>query len=326
MSIIPYRQALNEALDEEMAYNRKVVCFGEHIGEFAGGFAITKGLWEKYGSARVIDAPIAEGTIIGAAVGMALGGLTVVPELGFSDFVDCAMDEINNKMGKWRYMHGGKLDIPVILRLECGIMGGGGPEHSRCTWGEFMNSQGLIIAMPSNPYDAKGMLKTAIRGKDPVLFFEHKRLFAMKGEVPDEEYFVPFGKARVVREGSDVTIVALSAQVVTAENAAEELAKEGISAEVIDPRTLVPLDEEAIIDSVKKTGRLIIVHEEATRGGSGAEIGMTVVEKAYKYLKAPIKRLGAPNVPIAQSTYLEQYYLPSEEKIIEAAKELLAYE
>jgi acetoin:2,6-dichlorophenolindophenol oxidoreductase subunit beta len=322
---ISMREAIMEALTEEMERDEKTVLFGEDVGKFGGINAVTKGLYDKFGSKRVFDTPIAETTIVGAALGMAITGLRPIPELQFGDFVGVAFDEVFNKLGKWRYMHGGQMEVPVTLRLPIGIAGGAGPEHSQSPQAIFMHAPGIHIAIPSTPYDAKGLLKTAIRDNNAVLFFEHKLLYGMKGEVPEEEYLIPLGKADIKREGSDVTIIATALQVHTALNAAKTLEKEGIQVEVVDPRTLAPLDKETIFGSVRKTGRVLIVHEEPKTGGCGAEIAAQISEEALFDLHAPIRRIGSPDVPIAQSIYLEQFYRPSEEQIIEAIRELLEY-
>jgi acetoin:2,6-dichlorophenolindophenol oxidoreductase subunit beta len=322
---ISMRDAIIEALTEEMERDEKTVLFGEDVGKFGGVNAITKGLYNKFGGKRVFDTPIAETTIVGAALGMAITGLRPIPELQFGDFVGVAFDEVFNKLGKWRYMHGGQMEVPVTLRLPIGIAGGAGPEHSQSPQALFMHAPGIHIAIPSTPYDAKGLLKTAIRENSAVLFFEHKLLYGMKGEVPEEEYLIPLGKADIKREGSDVTIIATALQVHTALDAAKTFAKEGIEVEVVDPRTLAPLDKETILTSVRKTGRVLIVHEEPKTGGCGAEIAAQIAEEALFDLHAPIKRIGSPDVPIAQSIYLEQFYRPSEQQIIDAVKELLEY-
>lgn len=253
------------------------------------------------------------------------GEVRPIPELQFGDFAGIAFDEIFNKLGKWRYMHGGQMEMPVTLRLPIGIAGGAGPEHSQSPQALFMHGPGLHIVIPSTPYDAKGLLKTAIRDNNAVLFFEHKVLYDVKGEVPEEEYFIPFGQADVKREGSDVTIIATALQVHTALEAADELLAQGVNAEVIDPRTLAPLDMNTILNSVRKTGRVLIVHEESKTGGSGAEIAARIQEEALFDLHAPIQRLGAPDVPIAQSIYLEQFYPPSREQITKSVLELMEY-
>ncbi|GHU65858.1 TPP-dependent acetoin dehydrogenase complex, E1 protein subunit beta [Clostridia bacterium] len=323
--IITLSQAINQALDEELAFDDRVVLFGEDIGVFGGCFGVTAGLYKKYGAERVKDAPISENTLVGASVGMALGGLKVAAELMFADFAEIAFDEILNKMGKWKWMHGGydEFNIPVTLRLPTGMLGGSGPEHSQSPQAFFMHSQGLYVLVPSTPYDAKGLLKTAIRGNDPSLYFEHKVLYGLKGEVPEEEYFIPFGVADIKREGTDVTVLATSLQVHTALAAAEKLQAEGISIEVFDPRTLIPFDKEALFRSLDKTGRLVIVHEEPKTGGTGAEISAMVAEERLSSLKAPIVRVGAPDVPCPHSVHLEQWMIPSEERIIAAVKKTL---
>jgi pyruvate dehydrogenase E1 component beta subunit len=324
MRKISMRQAIQEALMEEMERDPAIVLFGEDVGKFGGVFGVTAGLQEKFGN-RVFDTPITESTIVGASLGMALTGLRPIPELQFGDFVGIAFDEIYNKLGKWRYMHGGTMEIPVTLRLPIGIAGGAGPEHSQSPQALFIHAPGLYIVVPSTPYDAKGLLKTAIRNNNPVLFFEHKVLYDVKGEVPEEEYTLPFGQADVKREGTDLTIIATALQVHTALQAAEKLAQEGINAEVVDPRTLAPLDKETILRSVRKTGRVLIVHEEPKTGGTGAELAAMIAEEALFDLHAPIIRLGGPDVPIAQSLHLERYYVPSEEQILEAARRLMEY-
>ncbi|PWA11839.1 alpha-ketoacid dehydrogenase subunit beta [Pueribacillus theae] len=325
MRTLTMRAAILEALSEEMERDEKTVLFGEDVGKFGGINAVTKGLYEKFGNKRVFDTPIAESTIVGAALGMAITGLRPIPELQFGDFVGIAFDEIFNKLGKWRYMHGGSMEVPVTLRLPIGIAGGAGPEHSQSPQALFMHGPGLHIAIPSTPYDAKGLLKTAIRDNNAVLFFEHKVLYDLKGEVPEEEYLIPLGQADVKREGSDVTIIATALQVHTALDAAESLSKEGIEVEVVDPRTLAPLDKETILGSVRKTGRVLIVHEEPKTGGSGAELAAQISEEAIFDLQAPVRRIGGPDVPIAQSLHLEQFYRPSEQQIIDTVMELMEY-
>jgi pyruvate dehydrogenase E1 component beta subunit len=319
-------EAINQAMDEELANDERVTLIGEDIGIFGGCFGVTAGLLNKYGPERVIDTPIAENTLVGAAVGMALGGLKSVPELMFADFAEMTFDEIINKMGKWKWMHGGyeEMNMPVTLRLPTGMLGGSGPEHSQSPQAFFIHSQGLYVIVPSTPYDAKGLLKTAIRGNDPSVYFEHKVLYGMKGDVPDEEYFIPFGVADIKREGSDVTVLATALQVHTALAAAEKLDAEGISVEVIDPRTLVPFDKETLFKSLDKTGRLVIVHEEPKTGGCGAEISAIVAEEKVGALKSPIVRIGSPDVPCPHSVHLEQWMVPSEERIIEGVKKTLA--
>ncbi|MFW6113569.1 MAG: alpha-ketoacid dehydrogenase subunit beta [Actinomycetota bacterium] len=325
MKNLTMTQAINEALMEEMSGDDQTIYFGEDVATMGGAFAATAGLLDRFGGDRVFDTPIAEATIAGAALGMALAGMRPIAEFSFADFVGIAFDEIYNKLGKWRWMHGGCFEIPVTIRLPVGALAGAGAEHSQSTQALFMHSQGLYLVIPSTPYDAKGLLKTAIRDPNPVLFFEHKLLYGMPGEVPEEEYTVPFGEADVRLEGSDVTIIATSLQVHTAVNAANVLAGEGIRAEVIDPRTLIPLDRETILDSVGKTGRVVIVHEEQKTGGSGAELAAIIAEEAFFDLAAPIKRVGSKDTPIPQSIFLEQYFKPSEEDVMEAVREVMRY-
>lgn len=324
MKTLTMRQAINEALREEMERDPSTVLFGEDVGKFGGVFGVTAGLQKRFG-ARVFDTPITETTIVGAALGMAITGLRPIPELQFGDFVSIAFDEIFNKLGKWKWMHGGTMKVPVTLRLPIGMAGGAGPEHSQSPQALFMHAPGLYIAVPSTPYDAKGLLKEAIRNDNPVLFFEHKLLYDKKGEVPDEEYTIPLGKADIKKTGSDITIIATALQVHTALNAAQALEADGIRAEVIDPRTLAPLDKETILGSVQKTGRLLIVHEEPKTGGCGAELAAIMAEEAIFDLRAPIRRIGSPDLPIAQSLHLEAYYRPTENQIIETVRELMNY-
>ena len=319
------REAIIEALREEMHRDPNVILFGEDIGKFGGVFGATQGLYEEFGDRRIFDTPIAEKTIIGAALGMAITGMRPVPELQFGDFVGLAFDEIYNKLGKWKWMHGGDMQVPVTVRLPIGIAGGSGPEHSQSPQALFVSAPGLHIAVPSNAADAKGMLKTSIRENNPVLFFEHKVLYTQRGEVPDGEHLVPLGKGNICRKGADVTIIATATLVGTSLEAAGALAKEGIDVEVIDPRWLKPLDEELILDSIAKTGRVLMVHEDAKTGGTGAEIAAVIAEKGLFDLRAPIRRLTGPDVPIAQSLHLEQFYRPTQADIAEEVRALVKF-
>ncbi|MFW6266020.1 MAG: alpha-ketoacid dehydrogenase subunit beta [Halanaerobiales bacterium] len=325
MSKITMRQALNDAIKEEMRRDDKAVVFGEDVAKMGGIQGVTKGLLEEFGGERVFDTPIAEATIIGASLGMALTGLRPITEFQFADFISIAFDEIFNKLGKWRYMHGGNFEVPVTLRLPVGAAGGAGAEHSQSPQALFMHSQGLYLVIPSNPSDAKGLLKQAIRNPNPVLFFEHKLLYDVEGEVEEGDYTIPFGEAVVKREGKDVTVVATAYQLQSALQAAEKLAEEGIDVEVIDPRTLIPLDKQTILESLNKTGRLVIAHEEPKRGGTGAELSAIIAEEAIFNLKAPIKRVAGPDVPIAQNLHLEKYYRPDVEEISAGIKEVMQY-
>jgi pyruvate dehydrogenase E1 component beta subunit len=324
MREITYRDALREALREEMRRDPSVFLLGEDIGRFWGGaFKVTDGLAEEFGDDRVRDTPISESAIIGAAVGAAITGMRPVAEIMFGDLTALAMDQISNQAAKIRYMFGGQAKCPLVIRTPFGAGVNIASHHSQSLEAWFMHVPGLFVAMPSTPYDAKGLLKTAIRGDNPVLFCEHKLLYPVKGEVPEAEYAIPFGVADVKREGSDVTIVATSYMVHKALGAAEMLEKEGISSEVVDPRTLTPLDGQAIVRSVKKTGRIVVVSEDCKTAGVSAEIAAFVAEEALDYLDAPIKRLAEPDTPIPFSPTLEQYVIPNEKTIVKAVKDVV---
>ena len=324
MRKIAYREALREALREEMLRDKRVFLLGEDIGRYWGGaFKVTKGLAEEFGDERVRDTPISESAIVGVAIGAAITGMRPVAEIMFGDLTTLAMDQIANQAAKLRYMFGGQTSVPLVIRTP---FGGGvniAAHHSQCLEAWFMHVPGLYVAVPSTPYDAKGLLKTAIRGENPVIFCEHKLLYPVEGEVPEEDYTVPFGTAAVRREGTDVTIVATLYMVHKALEAAEKLENEGVSVEVVDPRTLVPLDKEAIIRSVKKTGRLVVVSEDCKTAGVTAEISAVVAEEALDYLDAPIKRVAAADTPIPFSPPLENFVIPNENRIIKAVKEIV---
>jgi pyruvate dehydrogenase E1 component beta subunit len=282
---------------------------------------VTAGLLEQFQEERVIDMPIAETAIIGAAIGASLAGLRPVAEIMHVDFIFICMDGICNWAAKQRFLSGGKVGVPITIRAPSGARGFG-PHHGQCLEACFQNVPGLKLVMPSTPYDAKGLLKSAIRDNDPVLFFESKYGYALEGDVPQEEYTLPLGKADIKREGEDVTIVALGSMVGKALEASEDLASNGINCEVLDPRTILPLDREAILDSVKKTGRVVIAHEAPKTGGVGGEIAGLIAEKAFESLKSPIIRVGAPFTPVPRHPY-EALYLPDKAKIINAVKLLL---
>jgi len=324
MREITYRDALNEALREEMLRDKTVFLLGEDIGKYwEGAFKVTKNLAREFGDERVRDTPISESAIIGVAAGAAITGMRPVAEIMFGDLTALAMDQIANQAAKLRYMSGGQTRVPMVVRTPFGAGVNIASHHSQSLEAWFMHTSGLKVAMPSTPYDAKGLLKTAIRDDNPVMFFEHKLLYPIKGLVPEEEYTVPFGVADVKREGKDVTIVATLYMVHKALAAAEELSAQGIKAEVIDPRTIVPLDKKAIISSVKKTGRLVIVSEDCKTAGVSAEIAAVVAEEALDYLDAPIKRVAEPDTPIPFSPPLEQFVIPNEKSIIRAVKEIV---
>jgi len=321
---ISYRDALREALREEMLRDSTVFLIGEDIGRYWGGaFKVTKGLAEEFGDDRVRDTPISESAIIGVSVGAAMTGMHPVAEIMFGDLTTLAMDQIANQAAKIRYMFGGQAKVPLVIRTP---FGGGvniAAHHSQCLEAWFMHVPGLQVAVPSTPYDAKGLLKTAIRNDNPVIFCEHKLLYPIIGPVPEEEYTLPFGVADIKREGTDVTIVATLYMVHKSLNTAENLQKEGINAEVVDPRTLIPLDKKTIINSIKKTGRVVVVTEDCKTAGVSAEITAVIAEEALDYLDAPIKRVAMPDVPIPFSPSLEQYVIPDEKQILKAVKEVV---
>jgi pyruvate dehydrogenase E1 component beta subunit len=321
---ITYRDALREALREEMRRDPSVFLLGEDIGRYWGGaFKVTEGLAEEFGDERVRDTPISESAIIGAAVGAAITGMRPVAEIMFGDLTALAMDQIANQAAKIRYMFGGQTGCPLVIRTPFGAGVNIASHHSQSLEAWFMHVPGLYVVVPSTPYDAKGLLKTAIRGDNPVFFCEHKLLYPIEDEVPEEEYAIPFGVADIKREGTDVTIIATLFMIHKALNAAEELEKEDISVEVVDPRTLTPLDKQAIIQSVKKTGRIVIVSQDCKTAGVSAEIAAVVAEEALDYLDAPVKRVTEPDTPIPFSPPLEQYVIPNEKSIIKAVKEIV---
>jgi len=320
-----YARAINAALLEEMRRDERVWMLGQDVGRMGGVFGLTRGALEEFGPGRVRDTTLNETFIVGAAVGAALTGTIPVAELQFADFMMIAGDEVFHKMAKWRYMHGAKLSVPMVLRLPTGVVGGVGAEHSQSLEALGMNVPGLKVVLPATAADAKGLLKTAIRDPNPVLFFEHKGMYRVKGPVPsDPDFLVPFGEAAVRREGAHLSVVATGLMVPRALEAAERLATEGVELEVIDPRTLVPLDMETIVGSVEKTGRALVVHEAVRTAGPGAEIAARIQEAAFFALDAPVWRLGALDTPVPQSPELEQLVIPSTEQIAAAARELAA--
>ncbi len=321
MPTLTYSQAINDALAEEMRRDENVILYGQDVAVWGGIFKVTDGLLEKFGSDRVFDTPISESVMVGAGVGAASMGLRPVVELQFADFVITAGDEIFFKAGMWRYMHGGAHTIPLVVRAPSGGSGFG-PEHSACPEAFIMHAPGLLCAVPSTPADAKGLLKQAIRLDNPVIYFEHKLLYQMRGEVPDGEVLTPFGKAVVRREGEAVTIVAWQDMLRRSLAAAERLSQEGTEVEIVDPRTLNPFDRETIIESVKKTGACIVVEEAYRTLGVGAEIGALLLEEALPYLDKPFKRLAIPDVPIPTSQHLVDAIVPSVDDIYRAVKEL----
>ncbi len=324
MTEMTFRDALKQGLREEMSRDNSVFLLGEDIGRnWGGAFKVTKGLAEEFGDERVRDTPISENTIIGTAIGAAITGMRPVAEIMFGDLITLAMDQVCNQAAKMRYMFGGQTSVPVVIRTAFGGGKNIASHHSQSLESWFMHTPGLKIAVPAFASDAKGLIKTAIRGADPVLFAEHKLVYDKKEEVPDDEYLIPFGEAKVKREGTDVTLWATMYMVHKSLEAAEELAKEGISVEVIDPRTLVPLDKKTLIDSVKKTGRLVLVTEETRTLATTAEIAAIVQEEAFDWLDAPIKRVNAPDTPVPFAPTLENFFIPDSKRIAQAIREII---
>ncbi|MEA5004293.1 MAG: alpha-ketoacid dehydrogenase subunit beta [Christensenella sp.] len=324
MAEITYAQAINDAISEEMRKDPEVFMMGEDIGEYCGAFGVSKGMIEEFGPERIMDTPIAEQGFVGAAIGAAMAGMRPIVELMFSDFLCVCYDELVNEAPKLRFMFGGKVSVPMVMRTPSGSGTGAAAQHSQSLEAVLAHMPGLKVVIPSTPYDAKGLLKTAIRDNNPVMFLEQKQLYRTKGEVPEEEYTIPLGQADVKREGSDVTLVTYGKMVRMCLETAEALEKDGISAEVIDLRSIVPLDIDTVIASVKKTKHLIIVHEAVQFCGFGAEIaGQIADSEAFYYLDAPIKRLGAMSVPIPFNPTLEREVGPTKTKIIDIVKDIL---
>jgi len=321
MREIEYREAIKEALIEEMDRDPKVFLIGEDIGVYGGAFRAYKGLLEKYGPDRVVNTPISELTIIGAGVGAALTGRRPVAELMFVDFATLAMDQIVNQAAKIRYMTGDSLNVPLVIRTQGGAGRGVAAQHSQSLEAWFYHVPGLKVVMPATAYDVKGLLKTAVRDDNPVIFIEHKMIYLLKGPVPEEEYTIPFGEADIKREGKDITIVAYSNMVFESLEAAKILEKDGISCEVVDPRTLVPLDMDTILSSVKKTNRVVVVTEACRRGSVASDIRARVTEKAFDFLDAPVKIVAGLNTPIPYNSTLEQASIPHASDIVKAVRE-----
>ncbi|MBI3080127.1 MAG: alpha-ketoacid dehydrogenase subunit beta [candidate division NC10 bacterium] len=324
MRKITYREALREALREEMRRDPRVFLLGEDIAQFGGSYKVTQGLLDEFGPERVRNTPISEAAIVGAAVGAALTGMRPVAELMYVDFSGIAMDQIANQAAKNRYMFGGKALVPMVLRTQGGAGRSSAAQHAQSLEAWFIHIPGLKVVMPATPYDAKGLLKTAIRDDNPVIFIEHKLLYPETGEVPEEEYLVPLGVAEVKRAGEDVTVVAHSRMVHLALRAADRLAAEGISCEVVDPRTLDPLDTSTILRSVEKTSRLVILQEAVAQCSFASEVAALVAEEALDCLDAPIRRVTALDTPMPFSPKLERFVLPSEERLMAAVREVCA--
>lgn len=324
MREITYREALREALREEMTRDERVFLMGEDIADpFGSAYKVTLGLSPEFGTDRVRQTPISEQGFIGAGVGAALTGMRPVVEIMYIDFATMAMDQIANQAAKMRYMSGGQARVPLVIRTQGGPGRSSAAQHAQSLEAWFVHLPGMLVAMPSTPYDAKGLLKTAIRLDDPVMFIEQKLLYNAEGPVPEEEYTIPFGVADVKREGTDCTVVATSMAVVKALEAAEMLAQEGISVEVVDPRTLFPLDIDTIVESVRKTSRLVVTHEAPERGGFAAEVVAQVADQAFDFIDAPIQRVCAPSVPPPFARNMETFIMVDEEKIADRVRKLV---
>ena len=323
MREIKYREAISEALREEMSRDDMVVIMGEDVGEFGGVFQATATLYETFGPSRVLDTPISEQAIVGAALGSALAGLRPVAEIMFIDFTSQAMDQIVNQCAKFHFMTGGQAIVPVVIRTQGGVGFGDAAQHSQSLEAWHAHVPGLKVVMPSTPYDAKGLLKASIRDDNPIVFIEHKLLYLTEGPVPEDDYVVPIGKADIKREGTDVTIITWSKMVLDSLEAAKTLEAEGIQAELVDLRTLNPVDLETVIESVKKTGRAVVVHEACKTGGFGGEIAALIMENAFDYLDAPVKRVTGIDTPIPYAEPLYRAVIPNPDWIVKGVKEIM---
>ena len=321
---VTYLEAIRQGIWEEMERDPNVFCIGEDIGVYGGAFKITAGMLDHFGEKRVVDTPISESAIVGAAIGASFMGLRPVAEMQFADFISCGFDQIVNFAAKTRYRW--NAPAPIVVRAPCGGGIHGGPFHSQNPEAWFVHTPGLKVIEPATAYDAKGLIKAAIRDNDPVIFFEHKALYRrIKEDIPEDDYTVPIGKARVFREGRDMSIITYGAMVYVARDAATVLEGEGVSVEIIDLRTLLPLDEETILASVKKTSKAIVLHEDTRTGGLGGEISARIMEKAFEYLDGPVLRVTAPDTPVPYSPPLEEAFLPNVEKLLAKARWLAAY-
>src|SRR3954471_19006277 len=324
MAVITYLEAIRQALFDEMAADERVFLMGEDVGAYGGAFKVTEGLQEKFGETRVIDTPISEQAIVGSAIGASYMGMRPVCEIQFIDFIACCFDMLTNFAATSRYRNGA--GVPIVVRGPAGGGVGGGPFHSLNPEAYFLNTPGLKMVEPSTAYDAKGLLKAAIRDDDPVLYFEHKYLYRrIKDDVPDEDYVVPIGKAAVRREGTDLSILTFGAMVHTALDAARQLETGGVQAEVVDLRSLAPLDRETILTSVAKTSRALLLYEARRTGGIGGELAAIIAEEAFEYLDAPIVRIASVDAPVPYAPPLEAAFLPSVDRVVAAAKRLVEY-
>jgi 2-oxoisovalerate dehydrogenase E1 component beta subunit len=324
VAVRTYLQAISDGLRQEMRRDKRVYVIGEDIGVYGGAFKVTQGFQDEFGPWRVIDAPLSETAIVGSCTGAAIMGLRPVAEMQFSDFVSCAWDQLVTVAAKQHYRAG--TAIPIVVRLPSGGGFSGGPFHSQNPESSFAHIPGLKVVCPATPADAKGLLVSSIEDPNPVLYFEHKHLYRrIKDEVPDERYVVPFGEARLHREGDDVTVVTWGAMVYTADEAAKQAEAEGISVEILDLRTLVPWDKEAVLRSVEKTSKVLVLHEDTRTGGFGAEIAATITEEAFENLDAPVKRIAAPDTPVPFSPPLEKAYIPQVDDVVAGVKDLAEY-
>jgi pyruvate/2-oxoglutarate/acetoin dehydrogenase E1 component len=324
--VVTFVEAIRQGIWEEMERDESVFVIGEDVGVYGGAFKVTEGLLDQFGEERVIDTPISEAAIVGAACGAALMGMRPVAEFQFIDFITVGFDMLTSYAAKCRYRWGA--GIPAVFRGPCGAGVHAGPFHSANVEAFFLNTAGLKMVEPSTAYDAKGLIKAAIRDPDPVLFFEHKRLYRLprlREELPEDDYIVEIGKARIAREGKDLTIITFGAMVLTALDAAEEMEREGLSIEVLDLRTLAPLDRAAILTSVKKTNKVMVLHEASRTGGIGGEIAATIAEEAFEWLDAPVVRVAATDTPVPYSPPLEEYHLPQLKDVLHAARKLAGY-
>jgi len=324
MAVLTHLEAIRQGIWEEMERDPSVFLIGEDIGIYGGAFKVTQGMLEKFGADRVIDTPISESAIVGAAVGAALMGMRPVVEMQFMDFIACGFDQIVNMAAKIHYRWGPA--VPIVIRGPSGAGVHGGPYHSQSNEMWFVHTPGLKVVVPSTAYDAKGLIKASIRDNNPVIFYEHKFLYRrIKDEIPADDYVVPIGKARVARSGTDISVITYGAMVWTALEAAEELEKESISLEVVDLRSLLPYDEETVLESVRKCSKVILLHEDTRIGGFAGELAAVIAEKAFEDLDGPIVRVTSPDTPVPFSPPLEEYFLPNAKKVVEAARELHAY-
>jgi 2-oxoisovalerate dehydrogenase E1 component beta subunit len=324
MAAITYLEAIRQGMFEEMRRDERVVMLGEDIGKYGGAFKVTAGMFDAFGPTRVVDTPISESAIVGAAIGMSMNGYLPVVEMQFIDFITCAFDQITSYAAKSRYRWG--VGVPMVVRGPCGGNVHGGPFHSANPEMYFAHTPGLKVVTPATAYDAKGLIKAAIRDPDPVLFFEHKYLYRrIKEDLPAEDFVVPIGKAQLRREGDDLSIITWGAMVYKALEAADELAKEGISVEVLDLRTILPVDEDSILATAKKTSKVIVLHEATLTGGPGGEVVARIAEKAFEHLDGPIVRIAPPDTPVPYSPPLEEAFLPQVSNIVARARKLAAY-